>query len=389
MHYKDAGGNPASSVVDYTDGNGNPNVDKAGNQLSMGNLAGQWTYTYDHAGRIASIVPPNPVPEQGLGGDYGYNWLGQLTNPPADPNHLTYNSAGLLATWPGMYSYTYKANGAPHQIKNPSGSLTLASFTYDSAELPSELQVSGVSAELLWDADDTLLGYSETAGGSESQSVLTDPTASVSPALMADVSGTVVYYVCDPEGCAVASVSGGSRADCHSDGYGRIQLATGDSGAVEHTYVYGPDDELISTDDPLGQSVVPGIALLSIGKPPWYVEFVPFVGPAWSAIDDFQNGNYLGGIVNTAFAVSDVVGLGAAGKAIKIAKKISGPAVTSWAWKNASRRLHKAGFAGLREPIHHYIIRQGGDTAERLAEKFGKERVERWARPPTGPGERE
>ncbi len=250
MHYKDAVGNPASSVVDYTDGNGHPNVDKAGNQLSMGNLADQWTYTYDHAGRIASITPPNPVPEQGLGGDYGYNWLGQLTNPPADPNHLTYNSAGLLSSWPGMYSYLYKESGWPEQVKNPSGSSIVASLGYDSAGFLSEFACEGITTECAWDADGGFLGYAETAGGSETGSVLADPTASVPSVQVDDVSGDTVYYVCDPQGCVVASVSSSGEMDYHSDAAEQVQLSTDSNGRIASTYTHGPDGRIVSTSDP-------------------------------------------------------------------------------------------------------------------------------------------
>ncbi len=255
MHYKDAVGNPASSVVDYTDGEGHPNVDKAGNQLSMGNLAGQWTYTYDHAGRIASIVPPNPVPEQGLGGDYRYNWLGQLTNPPADPNHLTYNSAGLLSTWPGMYSYTRKPNGALDQVKDTSGLQTIASLSYDSAGFLDQV-VCGCCAttRCSWDADGGFLGYAETGGGSDTQSVLADPTTG--SAEMDDVSGSAVPYVCDPQGDVIASAaSAGGAAHYHSDADGRIQLSTGADGRMVSTYERGPNGGAIFTSDPLGSRI--------------------------------------------------------------------------------------------------------------------------------------
>ncbi len=281
MHYKDAVGNPASSVVDYTDAYGNPNVDKAGNQLSMGNLAGQWTYTYDHAGRIASIVPPNPVPEQGLGGDYGYNWLGQLTNPPADPNHLTYNSAGLLSTWPGMYSYTYKANGWPFEVRNPSGTMVIAALTYDPAAYPSECGLSGVTAEFSWDADGAFVGYTETGGGSECETMLSDPTAPDSCVLVDNTSGNPLYYISDPEGQVVASVSSAGQADYHSDADGQFQASTANDGRAQYSYTYGPDGELVPTTDPQGGNTVSG----AIGVPGERATSVPrFVLLDW--VDD-------------------------------------------------------------------------------------------------------
>ncbi len=248
----------------------------------MGNLAGQWTYTYDHAGRVASIVPPNPVPEQGLGGDYGYDWLGQLTNPPADPNHLTYNSAGQLSAWPGMYSYTYKSNGMPYQVKNPSGTMVIASCAYSAAGFPREFTTGDITTQCEWDAEGTLLGYAQTAGGTESQSELIDPTMPNGPVLMDDVSGSTVSYVCDPQGYVVASASDNERVDYHRDASGEFGVSTASSGAIVPTYAYGPDGEVVSTSDPLGDRIAgcnEGLLFSSLARTsPWSI------GDVWDGI---------------------------------------------------------------------------------------------------------
>lgn len=356
MHYKDAGGQPISSVIDYTDGNGHPNVDRAGNQLSMTNLAGHWTYTYDHGGRVASITPPNPVPEQGVGGVYGYNWLGQLINPPAEPNHMTYNAAGLPALWPGMYSYTYKANGLPCQVKDPSGALTLTTLTYDAAGFPSQFSGGGITAECSWDADGGLLGYAETAGGTETESVLADPTASAQSVLMDNVSGSTLSYVCDPQGCMVATVSSEGQKDYHSDADGSFAVSTGINGAVEATYAYGADGDLVATTDAVGSRV----DLLSIGQPPWYIGIIPVIGSGWSAVDDFQNGRYLSGTINAALAVSDAFMVSSAWNSVRKLGvsglvKLGG----SHTWNATRKYLLKEGFAEARVPLHHWLFHQG------------------------------
>ena len=106
---------------------------------------------------------------------------------------------------------------------------------------------------------------------------------------------------------------------------------------------------------------------LSIGEPPLLVSFIPVVGSAWSAINDFQNGNYLMGTVNAALAVSDAVGVGAAAKTIgkmgvsglrvafsaRGAKALLG--IGGWKGKNGIRAvLGEMGIAGPKEIVHHF-----------------------------------
>ena len=244
IHYKDASGQPTASILDYTDIHGHPNVDKAGNLLGKTDLVGHWTYTYDHGGRVVSITPPNPVPDQGIGGVYGYNWLGQLLNPPAEPNRIQYNAAGLPILWPGMYSYTYKANGLPEKIQNPAGTLDIATITYDAAGFPTGFSGGGKASECQWDADGGFVGYADVAGGSQELATLADPTSEVQSVLMDSVPGDQLSYVCDPLGCVLSGVSDGGQQDYHSDRAGYIQLATQSSGQCYGLYARSDDGDV-------------------------------------------------------------------------------------------------------------------------------------------------
>ncbi len=352
----------------------------------MGNLAGQWTYTYDHAGRIASIVPPNPVPEQGLGGDYGYNWLGQLTNPPADPNHLTYNPAGLLSTWPGMYSYTYKANGVLDQIKSPSGTVTIASCSYDTTGFPIELSGGGVTVDCTWDADGRFVGYAETAGGSESESWLIDPIARVGSRLIDNASGGTVSYVCDPQGCVVSGVSSAGQTDYHSDGDGQIQASTGCDGTVAATYVCGTDGEVVSTSDPVGDGTVSGQTGLLAGEAPFaggkmqalswhdgwldgsWGEHIPILGGLWKqAGTDFghwQTGHGSGwraagsGLLAAGGTIAAAVGIEQLG-----ALGVRG--VSGWLARRAAQRAAQAAATTAIVPLYNLTRHAAEQMAER------------------------
>ena len=52
-----------------------------------------------------------------------------------------------------------------------------------------------------------------------------------------------------------------------------------------------------------------GLAWWEIWKepPPWWIGFVPVLGPAAQATYDFSHGNYLSGALNVAFAASDLM----------------------------------------------------------------------------------
>ena len=119
---------------------------------------------------------------------------------------------------------------------------------------------------------------------------------------------------------------------------------------------------------------------LSIGEPPLLVSFIPVAGSAWSAINDFQNGNYLMGTINAAFAVSDVFAVGSFYKdVINVSRVISGPRVTSWAWENVRKRLKNVeGYVAGGEPVHHWGIARNSACGKWLKRTLGTERAEKW-----------
>ncbi len=124
----DSGGIIAAFQINYT-------VDSVGNPLSMTDSTGSstlaWSYGYDANNRLTSAAPPNPVPGQPGGGTYGYDWVGNRIDPPAEPNPMTYNAADQLTSWPGMHGYQYDSAG---NLVTVTGAGT-ASYAYTPAGL--------------------------------------------------------------------------------------------------------------------------------------------------------------------------------------------------------------------------------------------------------------
>ena len=114
--YKD-GSNATLATLGYS------SRDDVGNPLSMSDWTGSWAYTYDSMNRLDSATlsgvegPPNPIPDQPCGGDYGYDWVGNRLNPPSGANHMVYDKADRLTSWPGMYSMLLeRRSSSAHQL---------------------------------------------------------------------------------------------------------------------------------------------------------------------------------------------------------------------------------------------------------------------------------
>ena len=116
-------GTTTLATIDYT----STPRDYAGNPKSMTDWTGTWNYTYDANNRLASATPPSPVPSQPAGGGYGYDWVGNRLNPPSGANHMQYNSADQLVSWPGMHGttsvagYAYDGSGNLTSVTDASG----------------------------------------------------------------------------------------------------------------------------------------------------------------------------------------------------------------------------------------------------------------------------
>jgi hypothetical protein len=72
--------------------------------------------------RLTNATAPAPIPNQPAGGSgalaYGYDWVGNRLNPPSGANHMVYNPADRLTSWPGMRQYTYYPDGSLAHVTN-------------------------------------------------------------------------------------------------------------------------------------------------------------------------------------------------------------------------------------------------------------------------------
>ncbi len=204
----DSGGNMTTLQISYT-------ADSVGNPLSVSDSAGNstlaWSYRYDANNHLISATPPNPVPGQPAGGAYGYDWMGNRTHPPANPNPMVYNAADQLVRWPGMYGnatspgYLYDIQGDLTQVNDVSGT-KIASYHYNPAGLLDSagfIDSSGSNSPLAntWDQDSNRVAMS--ANG-QSYSFIYDVTSGIPSVLQENTPSGATYYVRDPDGLLIA-----------------------------------------------------------------------------------------------------------------------------------------------------------------------------------------
>ncbi len=257
----DSTGSTTLAQISYT-------VDSVGNPLTMTDWVGTSYYAYDANNRLLSAVMPNPVPGQPAGGTYGYDWVGNRTHPPADPNPMMYNAADQLVTWPGMHGnsttpgYVYDAAGNLIQVNNLSGT-KIAGYHYSFAGLLDSagyIDSGGNSASItnMWNGVGDLVGF--TAGGTMHDFVY-DTTAKT-PAVIEDSTASgVAYYIREPNGSLIARYdstngmryyrfdeigstraltdSGGNVTDRYDyDAYGSVLWHEADNGSIGQPYQY-------------------------------------------------------------------------------------------------------------------------------------------------------
>ncbi|MEN6370822.1 MAG: RHS repeat-associated core domain-containing protein [Armatimonadota bacterium] len=194
----------------------------------MTDWTGTWSYGYDENNRLASATSPNPVPEQPCGGDYGYDWVGNRLNPPTGTNHMVYNTADQLTSWPGMYSYSYYNDGSLMEVRNAQDAF-ISSYTYHPNGLLN--QATYVTAQgnhtavNTWDTNSNRVGL-EINGGT--YSFVHDIRAGM-PAIIEEnkTGGTPVYYYREPGGSLIARYdSTNGWRYYHFDALGSTRLIT-------------------------------------------------------------------------------------------------------------------------------------------------------------------
>lgn len=186
------------------------------------------SYTYDNNNRLTSAG----------GSSFGYDWVGNRLNPPANPNPMIYDKTDKLIRWPGQHQYAYDPRGnLQYQYDDASPRNLQKTFGYTPANLLSSVTHAGVNdpSEMVWDADGFRVGFTSSTGSD--WDYVYDVDADVQAVVEEATDGGSVYYVRSPGGSLIARVSTSTQY-YHFDGLGSARLLTGGNGSVTDVYSY-------------------------------------------------------------------------------------------------------------------------------------------------------
>ncbi|MEN6521334.1 MAG: RHS repeat-associated core domain-containing protein [Armatimonadota bacterium] len=223
--------------------------DKTGNPRSMTDWTGTWNYVYDENNRLEFAFSQNPVPDQPCGGEYGYDWVGNRLNPPTVTNHMVYNAADQLTSWPGMYSYSYYNDGSLMEVRNAQGAF-VSSYTYNTTGLLNQATYATAqgnhTAVNTWDADNNRVGL--TINGKVCSFVY-DKTAGIPAVVQEVVNGTPVYYYREPGGELIARTDAVNGIRYYNfDALGSTRLLTDGDGDITDRYAYDAWGTVVAHD---------------------------------------------------------------------------------------------------------------------------------------------
>lgn len=237
-----------------------PTRDNAGSPISMTDWNGTWSYGYDENNRLTSATPPSPITDQPVGGNYGYDWVGNRLNPPSGDNHMVYDKADRVISWPGMRNYSYYGDGSLNEERNAQGTLIL-SYTYHLNGLLNQAKyvtpTGNRIATNIWDTNGNRVGLQIH---NETYEFVYDVITSV-PAVIEEKLGTnTVYYYRDPNGSLIARYDQSSDNKWryyHFDALGSTRLLTTapkEDGSVDVTdkYSYDAWGKMISHEKLMG-----------------------------------------------------------------------------------------------------------------------------------------
>ncbi|MBP6965046.1 MAG: RHS repeat-associated core domain-containing protein [Armatimonadetes bacterium] len=217
--------------------------DDSGNPTSVTYPGGAVSYTYDVNNRLVSESSSS----------FGYDWVGNRLNPPADPSPMVYDDTDKLVTWPGEHQYTYYPTGSLYQQKNSQGSVQ-KTFTYTGAELLESVTHAGVNdpSEMEWDGDANRVSFTRSTTPIGTWYFVYDTTAGI-PAVIEENDGDPVYYIREPNGALIARVDGATTNYYHFDALGSTRLLTNGSGTVTDTYTYDAWGKQTASTGPTAQ----------------------------------------------------------------------------------------------------------------------------------------
>ncbi len=198
--------------------------DNSGNPTLIEGDSGDTSYDYDANSRLISENTTS----------FGYDWIGNRLNPPANPNPMVYNKADQLTSWPGNYSYTYHDDGSLYVVLNQYQT-PVRSYSYHPSRLLNEAVYIGGFCSNTWDASSNRVGFTISV---DDYTLVYDPTAGI-PAVIEEVTSTgSVYYYREPNGELIARLAGENWSYYHFDELGSTRALTDGTGSVTDTYTY-------------------------------------------------------------------------------------------------------------------------------------------------------
>jgi len=359
-------------------------------------------YSYDNDSRLAGIT--YQLGANTLGSlSYAYDQLGQRTQVsgsfartglPQPVISASYNAANELTSWSGI-NISYDANGnmlsdsthtftwdARNQVASINGTslqydafgrriqnLLGTSFLYDGANAVQELSGNTVTANLLNGGIDEIFSRADSSG---SFAQLRDALGST--LALTDVNGNIqTAYSYDPFGNT--SIAGATSSNVfqytgrEDDGNGLYYYRAryynpllgrfvsedplGFAGGDVDLYAYAADDP-VNLIDPFG--------LDPIAAPGFWESLIPVWGSGRQAIHDFQCGNWVSGIFNTALAVSDIFLIKSLATAVgKVGVRGLAKTTGSHTWDATRKWMSRQGWRDFPgQEFHHWAIPQSG-----------------------------
>lgn len=349
------------------------------------------TYSYDKNGNRTSVVrngtPSTYLPysstfdDDRFGSGDGYSVPGYNGN--GSPTSLTTPNGYNIS------SITYDYDDHPVRIQKSNGSIS--DFRYDGDGKRVQSVSSSVTRRVIYDGD-TIVAESDGSGNFTQFFV-----PSIGYVKVLGPAYEQHFYYQNALGSSVVDTGGAALAVNEYDGFGLeypvlwyVQGPTNQFRfAGKHGYqrnddigmdllgarFYIPKLGRFLTRDPIGHagglnlyaycnnnpmnSVDPdGSQERGVGEPGFWEGLIPFWGSGRQATNDFQNGRWGWGIVNSAVAISDVIVVGIIVKAVAKTGVKATISIGSSSWRSARTLYKEVGLADFAGQHFHHLLKQ-------------------------------